>query len=174
MLRCFNQIPVFRTREKWGRIGRVKERKERGKRREVNKVSCSLPVRALWRVVHIRRRQGQKGPSWGYHWVWSIGRQAGPEYPEWSWCQLQWRRVPARVTICCRKGDPFQGLKLDSCLTLRNELSEKTHVLTKQEILLGKGTWVESRRVREPRRTALPHGLQSQVLWWWDQFPCCL
>ena len=29
-------------------------------------------------------------------------------------------------------------------------------MLTKQEILLGKGTQVESRRVREPRRTALP------------------
>ena len=28
---------------------------------------------------------------------------------------------------------------------------------TKQEILLGKGTWVESRMVREPRRTALSH-----------------
>ena len=28
-------------------------------------------------------------------------------------------------------------------------------MLTKQEILLGKDTWVESRRVREPRRTAL-------------------
>ena len=39
---------------------------------------------------------------------------------------------------CCRKADPFQGLKLGSCLTLGNELSEKTHVLTKQVILLGK------------------------------------
>ena len=29
-------------------------------------------------------------------------------------------------------------------------------MLTKQEILLGKGTQVESSRVREPRRTALP------------------
>ena len=57
---------------------------------------------------------------------------------------------------CCRNGDPFQGPKLGSCLTLRNELSEETHVLTKQEILLGKGTRVESSRVREPRRTALP------------------
>ena len=28
-------------------------------------------------------------------------------------------------------------------------------MLTKQEVLLGKGTRVESRRVREPRRTAL-------------------
>ena len=40
-------------------------------------------------------------------------------------------------------------------------------MLTKQEILLGKGTRVESSRVREPRRTALPLGLQSQVLWQW-------
>ena len=32
-------------------------------------------------------------------------------------------------------------------------------MLTKQEIFLGKGTLVESSRVREPRRTALPHGL---------------
>ena len=35
-------------------------------------------------------------------------------------------------------------------------------MLTKQEILLGKGTQAESRRVREPRKTALPHGLKSQ------------
>ena len=50
-------------------------------------------------------------------------------------------------------------------LSIGNELSEETHVLTKQEILLGKGTWVESSRVREPRRTVLPHGSKSQVLW---------
>ena len=71
------------------------------------------------------------------------------------------KKSPAKVTICCRKGDPFQGLKLGSCLTLRNELSEETHVLTKRKALLVKGTWVESRRVRGPRRTALPHGSQS-------------
>ena len=64
-----------------------------------------------------------------------------------------------------QEGDPFQGPKLGSCLTLGNELSEETHVLTKQEILLGKGVQMEDSRVREPRRTALPHGLQSQVLW---------
>ena len=60
-----------------------------------------------------------------------------------------------RKANCCRKTDPFQGPKLGSCLTVRNELSEETLVLTKQEILLGKGTRVESSRVREPRRTAL-------------------
>ena len=73
------------------------------------------------------------------------------------------KKSPARVAICCRQGDPFQGPKLGSCLALGNELSEETHVLTKQEILLGKGTRVESSRVKEPRRTALSHGLQ--VLW---------
>ena len=60
---------------------------------------------------------------------------------------------------------PFQGPKLGSCLTLGNELSEETHVLTKEEILLGKGTQAEGSRVREARRTALPCGSQSQVLW---------
>ena len=69
------------------------------------------------------------------------------------------------LSICCRKGDPFQGPKLGSCLTLGNELSDETHVLTKQEILLGKRTRVESSRVSEPRRTALPRGSQSRVLW---------
>ena len=48
---------------------------------------------------------------------------------------------------------------MGSYLKLRNELSEETRVLTKQEILLGKGTWVESSRVREPRRTVLAHSL---------------
>ena len=65
------------------------------------------------------------------------------------------KKSPTRVTICCRKADPFQGPKLGSYLTLRNELSEETHVLTKQEILLRKGTRVESSRVREPRRTGI-------------------
>ena len=64
------------------------------------------------------------------------------------------------IYFCCRKGGP----KLGSCLTLGNELSKETHVLTKQEILLGKGTQVENSRVTEPRRTALPSGSQSRVL----------
>ena len=38
-------------------------------------------------------------------------------------------------------------------------------MLTKREILLGKSAREESRRVREPRRIALSHGLQSQDLW---------
>ena len=42
-------------------------------------------------------------------------------------------------------GTPFQGLKLGSCLTLGNELYEETHVLRKQETLLGRGALVESK-----------------------------
>ena len=79
-----------------------------------------------------------------------------------AWQAIVHRTAKSRTRLkLCRKGDPFQGPKLGSCLTLGNELSEETHVLTKQEILLGKGAPVESRRVREPRRTALSHGLQS-------------
>ena len=39
----------------------------------------------------------------------------------------------------------------------------RRHRLTKQETLLGKGARVESSRVREPRRRALPHGSQLAV-----------
>ena len=79
-----------------------------------------------------------------------------------------WISLDSYQSLCCRKADPFQGPKLGSCLTFGNELSEEIHVLTKQEILLGKGTRVESSRVREPKRTALPRGSQSWVLWGWD------
>ena len=39
---------------------------------------------------------------------------------------------------CCRKGDPFQGPKLGSCLTLRKELSEETSA-DKPRDFIGKG-----------------------------------
>ena len=54
------------------------------------------------------------------------------------------------LSFYCRKGNPFQGPKVGSCLTLGIELSKETHMLTKQEILLRKGAWVESSRVRDP------------------------
>ena len=60
-------------------------------------------------------------------------------------------------------GDSFQDLRVGSCLTLRNELSKETHVLTKQKTLLGRDTQAETSRVRETRRTTLPRGLQSPV-----------
>ena len=68
------------------------------------------------------------------------------------------------MTLSFRKGDPFKD-RVGSYLTLRNELSEETHVLTKQETLLERDAWAESSSVKESRRTALPHGSQSPVLW---------
>ena len=79
-----------------------------------------------------------------------------PASVEWKLCK------------CCRMGDPFQSLKVGSCLTLRNELSEETRVWTKQEPLLGRGVKVENSGVREPR-TALPHGSKSQSLVLWKE-----
>ena len=66
---------------------------------------------------------------------------------------------PGPQSLCCRKGKSRPGPQTGN-ETLRNELSKETNVLTKQEFLLGKGTRVESSRVREPRRTALPRGSQ--------------
>ena len=96
-------------------------------------------------LMSVKGRFLSRGPKWDSHSYNSNGNSSNNHY-------------------CYQKGDPFQGLRVGSCLTLRNELSER-HVLTKQEILLGEGTRVESSRVREPRRTALPCGSQSQVLW---------
>ena len=67
------------------------------------------------------------------------------------------------LKILLQEMGPLPGPELFR--TLENELSRETQELTKQEILLGKLAWVESSRLREPRRTALPDGLQSQVLW---------
>ena len=58
--------------------------------------------------------------------------------------------VHGQQTRYCRSGNPSQDLKVGSCLMLRNELSEETHRLTKQEILLGRGAQVESSRVSNP------------------------
>ena len=71
----------------------------------------------------------------------------------------------ASAMVLLQESGPLPGPETGLCLTLGNELSEETHLLTKQEILLGKGARVESSRVREPRRTDLPHDLQSRVLW---------
>ena len=60
---------------------------------------------------------------------------------------------------CCRKGDPFQGPRVGSCLSFRNELSKDLEFLTlvdKARDFTGKGRPGGEQQVREPRRTALP------------------
>ena len=121
-MRPFDQIPASRTKGLGKkRIGRVKEKKERAKGRKVSKVSCSLtdqgtlascPCQEESRDKKVPVAAAGSGPSAG---------KLVPEYPEWSGCQSQQRRVPSRVAICCRKGNPFQGPKVGSCVTLGNE-----------------------------------------------------
>ena len=64
-----------------------------------------------------------------------------------------------------QEGGPIpSGLRVGSCLTLRNELKEETHELTKQEALSGRGAGAESSWRRGPRRTALPRGSLPRIL----------
>ena len=60
--------------------------------------------------------------------------------------------------VMVQEGGPLPGPKWGTYLTRGNEWSEETHVLTKPEILSGRGVQAESGRVRVPRRTALPRG----------------
>ena len=72
--------------KKKGRIGRVKERKERGKRREVHKVSCSLPG---WDTLAICPHQEETRDKR----VSVVAAESGPlvhklvsEFSKWSGC----------------------------------------------------------------------------------------
>ena len=92
---------MSRTRglEKRGRIGSVRERKERGKGREVNKVSCSLLDGALWPVVHVRRRPGTKGSQW---------QQLGPVHWQASWPLS----TPSGQDVSCSEEESHQSRHL--------------------------------------------------------------
>lgn len=64
--------------------------------------------------------------------------------------------------------DPSQGPRAGSYLIFRNELSGGETYVDRVRDFIGKGTaQAESSRVREPKRTALPHCWKYQVLWWW-------
>ena len=87
----FDQIPASRTRglEKRGRIGRVKERKERGKGREVNKVSYSLPGRGTLASCLCQEETRDKRVPVVATGSGPLAGKLAPEYPEWSGCQSQ-------------------------------------------------------------------------------------
>ena len=95
--------------EKQGRIGWVKERKERGKGRKVSKVSCSLPVGALWPVVRIRRRLGTEGsqlrPLGLVHWQasWPLSTPSGQDV------SLSEEESPPESPFVAGKGTPSRA-----------------------------------------------------------------
>ena len=115
------------------------------------------------------KRPGQHSSPTGPYWDTLITLSNPVRAPERS-VQMAWFPDPGENTQlfgphCCRKGDPFQGPRMGSCLTLRNELSEETYA-DKAEDFTGKGCPVrEQGWVKEPRRTALLWSLQSLVLW---------
>ena len=65
--------------------------------------------------------------------------------------------------ILLQEEGPLAGL-LSEFLPNTQKLFEETHAMTKQETFLGRGPRVESSRVREPRRTALPRDCQGFML----------
>ena len=59
---------------------------------------------------------------------------------------ISWLQSPSAMILLQEGGT----LPVTKSLTLRNELSKETHMLTKQKSLLGRGTWAERCRVRNP------------------------
>ena len=121
------------------------------KRRQINKVSCSLPGQGTLASCPCQEETRDKRvlvSAFGYGS--SMGKLA-PEYPQVIRMWVARQRISTKVAICYRTGDPFQGPRLGFCLTLGNQLFEETHVLTMQEALLGKGAWVESIREKESK-----------------------
>ena len=57
--------------------------------------------------------------------------------------------------------------------TWKRIVQGETHA-DKAKDFIGRGRPGREHRVREPRRTALPRGSQSLVLWEWSEFPGCL
>ena len=95
-----------------GRIGRAKERKERGKGREVSKVSYSSPVGAsslLWPVVRVRRKPGTKGsqlrPLGLVHWQasWPLSTPSGQDV------SLSKEESPPESPFVARRGTPSRA-----------------------------------------------------------------
>ena len=95
-------------------------------------------LRFSWNMLSMAKRKDKQGglPQWlsGKESTFQFRRHR--KIPHGSEQLSPCVTTTEPVLQCCRKGNPFQGPKLGSCLTLGNELSEETHVLTKQEILL--------------------------------------
>ena len=70
--------------------------------------------------------------------------------------------------VCGVFSDPFQGPRVGFCPTLGNELSEETHVLTKEKILLGKRHPGEEQEGKGNQENCSAPWLESRALWSWD------
>ena len=62
-----------------------------------------------------------------------LAGKPAPEYPQVVRMSAAVKKSPRQSCFYCRKGNPFQGPKLGSCLALGNDLSKETHVLAKDQ-----------------------------------------
>ena len=125
-------------------------------------------LKCLW-MAQIFMGQPSQSPFL-LRWQW--GQQGSPSYLHpWSrdslldnlqeiWCWQGW-------LLLLQEGGPLPGPKTGLLSNAQKWIVQGDTCADKARDL-GKGPRVESSRVREPRRTALPHGSQSRVLWWWD------
>ena len=74
------------------------------------------------------------------------------------------------VTVL-QEGGPLPGPETRLLSNTQKWIVRGDTCADKARDFIGKGTRVENRRVREPRRTSLPRGSKSRVLWCWDLFP---
>ena len=86
------------------------------------------PLHSLF-VSHSHQHPFTLSPHMLHKWLPQECRQTFTEY---TLCGRHGAVHCGAPHQCGRKGDPFQGPKLGSCLTLRNELSEETHVPSKR------------------------------------------
>ena len=81
-----------------------------------------------------------------------------------------WNSLPASLPML-QEGGPLPGPETGLLSNTRKWIVRGDTCADKARDFIGKGTRAESRRLREPRRTALPRGSHSWVLWWWNWFP---
>ena len=67
-------------------------------------------------------------------------------------------------------GDPFQGLRVDSCLTWGDELSKETHSW-KSNGLHWAGAQGRRAAGKRTQKTRSATGSKAWAFWWWDSFP---
>ena len=69
------------------------------------------------------------------------------------------------VNVMLQEGGPLPGPETELLSNTQKRIVQGDTCADKARDFIGKGTRVESSRVRECRRTALPRGSQSLVLW---------
>ena len=99
---CVQDLGTRKT--KWGNIGRVKERKERGKGREINKGSCSLPGRGtLASCLHQEKTRDKRVPDAATGSGPLAGKLA-PEYPSGQDVGLSEEESPPELPFVAGRG----------------------------------------------------------------------